>query len=55
MPRILASGDMFAMLEMTSLMGVNITGCMEEQKVAHVGHCCTSPGMGTPVSSSGLM
>ena len=55
MPRILASGEMFGILEMTSLVGVNITGCIEEQKVAHVGHCCSSPGMGTPVSSSGLM
>ena len=44
MPRILASGDMFAMLEMT--------GCIGDQKV---GHCCTSPGMETLVSSSGLM
>ena len=45
MPRILASGDIFDMLEMTSLVGVNITGCMGDQQAAIVGHCCTSPGM----------
>jgi glycerol kinase len=52
MPRVLASGDIFDMLEMTSLVGVNIPGCMGDQQAAIVGHCCTSPGMsqGHPAS-----
>jgi glycerol kinase len=45
MPRFLASGDMLGMLEITSLVGVNITGSMGDQQAALVGHCCTSPGM----------
>ena len=45
MPRIMASGDMFGTLELTSLMGVNITGCMGDQQAALMGHSCTSPGM----------
>merc|ERR1719318_2150035 len=53
MPRILASGDMFGMLEMTSLVGVNITGCMGDQQAALVGHCCTSPGMSKVTMGTG--
>ena len=41
-PRILA---MFGMLEITSLVGMNITGCMGDPQAAFVGHCCTSPGI----------
>jgi glycerol kinase len=33
------------MLEMTSLVGVNIAGCMGDEQAALVVHCCTSPGM----------
>jgi glycerol kinase len=28
------------MLELTSLVGVNITGCMGHQQVANVAQCC---------------
>ena len=45
MPRILASGDMFGMLEITSLVVMNIRGCLGDQQAALVGHCCTSPGI----------
>jgi len=45
MPTIKSSGDMFGMLEMTSLVQVKITGCMGDQQAALVGHCCTSPGL----------
>ena len=53
MPRILASGDMFGMLEITSLVGVNITGCMGDQQAALVGHCWTSPGMSKVTMGTG--
>ena len=42
MPKILVNGDIFSMLEMTRLVGVNIKGYMGVQKAAHVGHCCTN-------------
>jgi len=45
MPKIMASGDMFGVLEMTSLMGVKITGCIGDQQAALVGHSCTSSGL----------
>ena len=45
MPKILACRDIFGMLEITSLVGVNIVGYMGVQQVVHVGHCCNSPGM----------
>jgi len=45
MPRIQASGDMFGSLQLTSLAGVAITGCMGDQQAALVGHSCTRPGL----------
>ena len=44
MHKVLACRDRFGMLELTSLVGVNITGCMGDQQVANVEQCCcTSP------------
>ena len=53
MPKILATWDSFGMLEMPSLVGFNIKGYREVQQVAHVGHCCTSPGMSKVTMGSG--
>ena len=39
MPKALASRDRFGMLELTSLVGVNIAGCMGDQQVANVEQC----------------
>ena len=68
MPRILACGDIFGILEMTSLVGVNITGCMGTSKrqlwgtAAPVLACPRSPcflltnvGVRPIMSNSGLM
>ena len=38
MPRILASGEMFGMLEITNLVEMNIMGCIGDQQAALVGH-----------------
>ena len=53
LPRVMASGDMFGRLDMTSLVGVNITGCMGDQQAALVGHSCTSPGMSKVTMGTG--
>ena len=52
MPRILASGEMFGILEMTSLVGVNITGCMQHiWGTAALARACPNSSWG-PASSS---
>ena len=44
MHKVLACRDRFGMLELTSLVGVSIAGCIGDQQVANVEQCCcTSP------------